>query len=226
MRRPTSTQTTVPAATLAGLLALGVLTACDDDPTGIVGPDNELIAFATDPEGVSPELGREIFVMRPDGSDVTQVTDGMLATQPAWSPDGSMVAFVRLAAGDRNVYGMDADGSDIRALTTGLQARHHPTWAPEVDRVLFVQGSALYTVGLVLASPAGQILATLPDDARHQRSQASFSRDGSRILYYGEPFSGDGEAGIYVMELDGSDTRRIKEFPAGLDHWVFPAWRP
>lgn len=57
-------------------------------------------------------MAREIFVMRPDGSDVTQVTDGMLATQPAWSPDGSMIAFVRLAAGDRNVYVMDADGSD------------------------------------------------------------------------------------------------------------------
>jgi TolB protein len=311
MRRPISSPTIVPALTLAVLSALGMLGACDGDPTGIVGPDNALIAFSTNPEGVSPDVAREIFVMRPDGSDVTQLTDGMLATQPAWSPDGSMIAFARLAAGDRNIYLMDADGADIRALTTGLQARFNPTWAPEGDRVLFVQGNELYTVdleggdpvllhrcdspgcqwpdwspdgdriafvgwpgsfplvhlltldgsdptllgtgleyehmpvwapdggsllltgrlpeggfGLVLASPDGQILATLPEEAQRQRSQASFSRDGSSILYYEEPFAGDGEAGIYVMASDGSDARPIRAFPRDLDHWVYPAWRP
>ena len=185
MRHPAWTQTPVPTVTLAALLAFGVLAACDSDPTGIVGSDNELIAFATHPDGVSPDIAREIFVMRPDGSGVTQLTDGALAKEPAWSPDGSMIAYARLAAGDRNIYVMNADGSDPRALTTGLQARHHPTWAPDGDRVLFVQGGSLYTVDLEGGDPV--LLYDCTDMGFGGCQWPAWSPDGSTIAFDGRP---------------------------------------
>ena len=48
--------------------------------------------------------------MNADGSNVTQLTDNSFGDAiPAWSPDGSKIAFVSARDGDFEIYVMDVD---------------------------------------------------------------------------------------------------------------------
>lgn len=57
---------------------------------------------------------------------------GSTALQPAWSPDGRFVAFVRVVDGTAELFTMRADGSALRRRTFGGTGRDiaGPTWTP------------------------------------------------------------------------------------------------
>jgi dipeptidyl aminopeptidase/acylaminoacyl peptidase len=68
---------------------------------------NGWIAFRADRTGDS-----EIFVIRPDGSQPTNLTHNAGDdSAPAWSRDGTRVAFVSDRDGNAEIYVMNADGS-------------------------------------------------------------------------------------------------------------------
>jgi len=82
----------------------------DTQPTW--SPDGNRIAFIR--EG-------EIHTIKPDGSDLKQVTDDG-AGAPAWSPDGSRIAFESFRDGEAedDIYTIKPDGSDLKQVTDDL----------------------------------------------------------------------------------------------------------
>jgi Tol biopolymer transport system component len=59
-------------------------------------------------------------------------------TDPAWSPHGKRLAFVRRADdGHHHVYVARADGSDARAITDGPDEDRLPAWSPDGGRIAF-----------------------------------------------------------------------------------------
>jgi WD40 repeat protein len=87
-------------------------------------PLGDRIAFSGGPNPA-------IFTVRPDGTDLRQLTglpgqfDGVTsATYPAWSGDGSRIAFT-LDQHDPEIWDIGADGSGLRKLT---DAARHPTF--------------------------------------------------------------------------------------------------
>jgi TolB protein len=73
-------------------------------------PDGQEIVF------VSTRNGRgELFVMRADGSEVRQVTEGG-GWQPAWSPAGDQIAFISRRDGSDALYVVRPDGSALRRV--------------------------------------------------------------------------------------------------------------
>lgn len=61
--------------------------------------------------------------LRDERGEVTRLTSGdSVDTWPAWPPGGSQLAYASYAGGPCELMIVDADGSDPRAVATGLSA--------------------------------------------------------------------------------------------------------
>jgi len=187
----------------------------------ITGSTGGVIAFYSERDG-----NAEIFIMNPDGSDQRRLTFNQFEdSSPAWSPDGSQIAFIS----DRDdpqagecfpnclfqIYVINADGSDEHKLVETEFTTHHPDWHPDGTKLSFdtefnLQGD-IYVVN---ADGSDQRL--LIEDG----FWADWSPDGTQIALASNR---DGNVEIYLADTDGSNQRRLTDSPA----WeLFPAWSP
>ena len=73
-----------------------------------------------------------------DGYDAKTVLDSKQPLlSPAWSPDGSQIAFDSLRDGNSEIYVMNANGSGQSRLTTEAAADSEPAWSPDGTRIAF-----------------------------------------------------------------------------------------
>src|SRR5262249_21247752 len=64
-------------------------------------------------------------------------------TTPAWSPDGSKLAFVSdlSESGNPDIYSMKADGTGILRLTNSPLGELNPSWSPDATHFTFTKGA-------------------------------------------------------------------------------------
>ncbi|WP_020420368.1 S9 family peptidase [Amycolatopsis sp. ATCC 39116] len=90
----------------------------------------------------TPDLGgntyrSSLWRAAPDGGAARQWTHGERDTDPAISPDGRWVAFLRADGDKPQLHVMPADGGDARRLTELPLGAGAPVWAPDSRRVAF-----------------------------------------------------------------------------------------
>jgi Tol biopolymer transport system component len=105
-------------------------------------PDGQALAFDAYGEGGTLDVAG-VYVMRADGTDVrtltvcpTEFPGGCTDMHPAWSPDGTQIAFTRALPelgsdgfmGD--IFVIDVDGGRVRRVTTGPGLDCCPAWQP------------------------------------------------------------------------------------------------
>jgi TolB protein len=98
--------------------------------TGLAfSPDGTHIAAASNYCGQNPG---GLWLVRADGSDLTRLT-AVGAAQPSWSADGSAIVFSGPCppAQSSQICTVDANGSHLRALTTGTFDSLDPNWSPQ-----------------------------------------------------------------------------------------------
>ncbi|MBS1607577.1 MAG: S9 family peptidase [Bacteroidetes bacterium] len=79
-----------------------------------------------------------IWMVATDGnSSPRQLTTKEGSSQPAWSPDGKQVAFVRLADGKPQVFLLSLDGGEAIQLTKFKYGAGSPQWSPDGKQILF-----------------------------------------------------------------------------------------
>jgi Tol biopolymer transport system component len=131
---------------------------------------------------------------------ILQVTaDGTSSVRPAWSPDGTHIAFQTSEANAYHVYTMAADGSDRRLITQGVNDDRHPAWSPDGNMLAIDTGSELKReIALVdLASGSRTTITTLGAFA----SFPSWSPDGTRLSFY---VYQTGALDLWTVNKDGS----------------------
>lgn len=173
---------------LVAALAVGVLTA------GFLlqsGPGLQPLP----PIAFSAETSiRQYDVAVAEDRAITQLTDDKLSYAPAWSPDGSQLAFVRARPGsfeeccgyaEARVWLMDADGANARPVGPwGIAPDVGPQWMPDGASVVYTvktpdRGDREDAASLVELDIATGSETILVED--HPGYAFALSSDGTRI---------------------------------------------
>src|SRR5919204_4329703 len=180
-----------------------------------VSPDGNEIAYRG---YFGPEEGDyDLYVMQADGAGVVRLTHGALAVGPAWSPDGSQIAFGSSGhdatpgafVGRAFIDVIDADGSGLHAVTDppGSSEDSWPTWSPDGSELAFVRtsedaGSQIFTTSV--GGAAATRLSSSPGDKSHP----SWSPDGSTIVFQATEH---GSSQILAIPAAGGDPTQLTQ---------------
>ena len=97
-----------------------------------MSPDHTRIVFA------SVDGENDLYVARPDGSALEQLTSGPARDEsPVWSPDGEQIYFASNRSGRSAIYAMGADGTGYRLLTDTLVISQSPALSADGGRLAF-----------------------------------------------------------------------------------------
>ncbi len=202
-------------ATLA--VALAPVSASEPSPPG-------RIAF-THGELTGGALIIRVWTMAADGSDRRPVTAGSTDQEPAWSPDGSRIAYASFHP-DRSfdIRVVNADGSGDVGIVTGPHPESSPAWSPDGTRIayraLLPDTFGTFHGQLVVVAADGSGPAVVITAPHAEADHPDWSPDG-KLIAYTSIASGNPE--IHVVEPDGSNDRRLT-FDRETD-WR-PEWSP
>jgi dipeptidyl aminopeptidase/acylaminoacyl peptidase len=160
MQRPTGLSPLLAAAALVPILAAGstdtaaqgltpeqVVSLRSVGPVAL-SPDGDRVAYAASrPRDEAESRGgsyTELDIMPADGGPaITVVERPNSASSPTWSPDGTTLAFAATLSmhDQRQVYAVNAEGQDLRPLTSSPVGVGAFAWSPDGSRIAYSEGT-------------------------------------------------------------------------------------
>ncbi len=187
---------------LLGALVVAGLFAASGPAQGAYPGANGRIVYET---GVP----RHIFVANADGSNPQDLG---LGSNPAWSPDGTQIAF----ALNPDIWVMNADGSGRRPITNDPSSTHRvaePSWSPDGTMIVFnTNNEAIWIVNAAGGGQRELIDPTVPVTI----GELAWSPLGDRIVF--------GTNDIWSIRPDGSNLVNLTNTPNTFER--FPDWKP
>jgi dipeptidyl aminopeptidase/acylaminoacyl peptidase len=179
--------------------------------------DGRRLAYLAGVERVTQPSEYTLYLVGANGQSRRLTACGS-CSDVSWSPDGSQVAVGRDTGGRSgifNVWVVNATTGAMRRLTDcspgPFCGAFEPQWSPSGQAVLFAWSGKGHR-SLATIRPDGSHLTTIITTDADDPS-ARWSPDGREIAF-------DEKSGIYVVNADGTDLRRI------VARGVEPAWSP
>lgn len=160
--------------TVALVLGLGATAV---PASAAVPRDTGLLAFVR---------SNQIYTSTTTGTRVKQLTMAGKNYRPHWSPDGKRIAYLHEAAGVRNVWVMNANGSGKSQVAKSVTSE--PTWSPDGKWLAF-GGSTGRLSKIKSTAPYGSPVA-LPDGDVEPivAGTLAWSPDGKKIAFASDDF--------------------------------------
>jgi len=171
-----------------------------------LSPDGVRILFTNN--------GNGLWLMKPDGKNPHKLTDKD-DIDPTWSPDDKMISFASSRAGARQLFVMNADGSNITQVTNLDNMGGRSTWSPDGTRLAFYRGPVGdHNIYMINIDGTGLVQLTNGGD----NLGPSWSPDGNWIAF--TSFR-DGNNEIYIIHPDGTGVTRLTN--NSISDWQ-PRW--
>jgi Tol biopolymer transport system component len=183
----------------------------------------ENLAWSPDGTRIAFNAGYDIYIIDDATSGVINLTqdgpDGSYKDSlPAWSPTGDAITFTSNRDGQRDIYVMQADGTNQTRLTTDVSDEWEPAWSPDGTRIVFTSnrdGNPEIYVMQADGTNQTRLTTQAADD-----TNPAWSSDSSQIAFTSNR---DGNPEIYVMQADGTNQTRLTYNSANDTR---PAWSP
>ena len=174
----------------------------------------------------------ELTVVDADGRDpvtvASEITE-VIGLYPAWSPDGSAIAFAaHNSASSFRIFVARVDGSGVQQIGDPELDAWGPSWSPDGSTIAFGGGNP--------NSPEGVRLFLMDRDGTNVRQvsnvrgngfafiQTDWSHDGRKITAQASAADNIEEWDIWVINVDGSGATNVGAGEAGDE--LFPSWAP
>ncbi|HEX7708069.1 MAG TPA: hypothetical protein VF701_16535, partial [Thermoanaerobaculia bacterium] len=175
-------------------------TDAGNESAASIAPDGKTFAFV---RGLAP--GRQIFLQRVDSRTAIPLSrspdDDDRA--PAFSPDGSQIAF-RSSRDGGGIFVMGATGESVRRVSS---EGFDPSWSPDGKEIVFASEEMLSPTSrnsisqLTIVNVATGALRVL---CRQDAMQPVFSPNGKRVLFWGLKGRG-GQRDLYSIAVSGDE---------------------
>jgi len=151
------------------------------------------------------------------GGTTSQVTITVSVIAPAPPPADPAIVFVSERDGNRELYLMNADGSNQNRLTNSPNTDEHPDWSRN-DEIVFSSSSELFIIGV----DGSNLRAISTDDGATAQTGIfpSWAPNATQIVFTSEQ---DGNREIYVVNADGSGLTNLTN--SSVED-MQPAWSP
>lgn len=189
-------------------------------------PDGSEIAFS---------MNGSIWLVPVAGGEATQLTaNANYDGDPSWSPDGKRIAFSRDTGRVIDIWSINADGSDERAVTQDKLISVAPGWVSN-DEIVYTSTLGDHGLSLWRVKVDGGKPVPVALEKNSENLEGSPSVDGKQLVFVSNrrsfhvpgsdaavPVTGTGD--IWVMDLDGAKARVLVE-----EETLFrtrPRWSP
>jgi Tol biopolymer transport system component/Flp pilus assembly protein TadD len=203
--QPPATDTPVPTATTV------------PSPAPTATPVSHLIAF------MSRESGNgEIYLVSQGVQTPVNITNHPAEDWgPMWSPDGQSLAFMSNRDGIPHIYVMKVDGTDVRRLTDSADSESQPAWSPDGAKIAYLVEYPQFD-DIIMADVSTGQRTNLTQTPLVLKNSLNWLPDGKGIAF---TQSGDA-AGIYTIDLDHSDPKRVSKMGKDRQGMLSGAWSP
>jgi len=195
-----------------------------------VSRDGRTIAF---------DMLGDIYVMPFAGGTPTRIAAGLaFEHQPRFSPDGTRIAFTSDRGGGDNIWVMNVDGTDKRAVTKEeFRLLNQPSWSPDgrfiAAKKHFTTGRSLGTgeVWLYHASGGGgvQLVKRASEQLQKELGEPIYAADGRSIYYTRNTTPGpifeyaqNSRTALFDIERYDLDTGEVETAVTGVGGSVRP----